>query len=80
MERFLYQIQARNRMYDIVSWSNYGLELDLLGAKTDEEKYKIYHRYNEELIKKNNADSPVRWTSINFNHMQIRGAYLLDGP
>ena len=53
MEKFLYQIQARNRMYDVVSWSNSGpendVEYDLHFAKTDEERFNIYHRYSEEM-------------------------------
>lgn len=74
MEKFLYQIQARNRMYDVVSWSNFGpendVEYDLHFAKTDEERFNIYHRYSEEMKKRPNEDDKVRWTSINFNHMK----------
>ena len=74
MEKFLYQIQARNRMYDVVSWSNFGpendVEYDLHFAKTDEERFDIYHRYSEEMKKRPNEDDKVRWTSINFNHMK----------
>ena len=74
MEKFLYQIQAQNRMYDVVSWSNFGpennVEHDLHLAKTDEEIFDIYHRYNTEMKKRPNEDDKVRWTSINFNHMK----------
>ena len=74
MEKFLYQIQARNRMYDVVSWSNFGpendVEHDLDYAKTNEEIFDIYHRYNMEMKKRPNEDDKVRWTSINFNHMK----------
>ena len=74
MEKFLYQIQARNRMYDVVSWSNFGpendVEHDLDYAKTNEEIFGIYHRYNMEMKKRANEDDKVRWTSINFNHMK----------
>lgn len=74
MEKFLYQIQARNRMHEVVAWSNFGpendVERDLHYAETDEEKFDIYHRYNEGLKKKPDQDDQVRWTSINFNHMQ----------
>ena len=74
MEKFLYQIQARNRMYDVVSWSNFGpendVEHDLDYAKTNEEIFNIYHRYNMEMKKRPNEDDKVRWTSINFNHMK----------
>lgn len=74
MEKFLYQIQAQNRMYDVVSWSNFGpendVEHDLDYAKTNEEIFNIYHRYNMEMKKRPNEDDKVRWTSINFNHMK----------
>ena len=74
MEKFLYQIQARNRMYDVVSWSNFGpendVEHDLDYAKTNEEIFDIYHRYSMEMKKRPNEDDKVRWTSINFNHMK----------
>lgn len=74
MERFLYQIQARNRLNSVIAWANlgpeYDLEEDLEYAKTDEEKFQIYHRYEEGLRKKGNEKSRVRWTSINFNHMK----------
>jgi hypothetical protein len=74
MEKFLYQIQARNRMYDIVAWSNFGPEnnvaSDFRYAKTDEEKFKIYQRYEKGMRDKGDIDSKVRWTSINFNHMK----------
>lgn len=74
MERFLYQIQARNRLDRVIAWANlgpeYDLEWDLAYAKTDEEKFQIYHRYEEGLKKKGDEKSQVRWTSINFNHMK----------
>lgn len=74
MEKFLYQIQARNRMYKIVAWSNFGpennVEYDLKFAKTDEERFKIYQRYEKGMRDKGDTDSKVRWTSINFNHMK----------
>lgn len=75
MEKFLYQIQARNRIDRVINWANlgpeyYDLEWDLSYAKTDEEKFQIYHRYEEGLKKKGDEKSQVRWTSINFNHMK----------
>lgn len=74
MEKFLYQIQARNRMNRVVAWSKMDLgedlEYDLHFTKTDEEKFQIYHRYNQALKNKSNVDNAVRWTSINFNHME----------
>jgi len=75
MEKFLYQIQARNRLDKIIAWSNIGPEYydlgwDLAYAKTDEEKIRIYHKYEEGIKKKEDEKSQVRWTSINFNHME----------
>lgn len=70
MEMFLYQIQAKNRMDDIVAWSNDGLEFDLFKARTDKDRFKVYHIYEEINRKKENPNSKVRWTSINFNHMK----------
>lgn len=74
MERFLYQIQARNRLDRVIAWANigseYNLEWDLAYAETDEEKFQIYHKYEEGLKKKGDEKSQVRWTSINFNHME----------
>lgn len=74
MERFLYQIQARNRLDRVIAWANigpeYDLEWDLDYAETDEEKFQIYHKYEEGLKKKGDEKSQVRWTSINFNHMK----------
>ncbi len=74
MEKFLYQIQARNRMADVIEGSRFGpendVEYDLRYAKTDEEIFDIYHRYNMEMKKRPNEDDKVRWTSINFNHMK----------
>jgi len=74
MERFLYQIQAQNRIEKIVAWSNFGpendIEYDLYCAKTDEDKFQIYRRYEKGLREKGDTNSKVRWTSINFNHME----------
>lgn len=74
MKENLYQIQARNRLDEVVSWSDFGpesdVEYDLYYAKTDEERFDIYHRYNELMKSKPNEDDKVRWTSINFNHMK----------
>lgn len=74
MEKFLYQIQARNRLDRVIAWANigpeYDLEWDLAHAETDEEKFQIYHRYEEGIKKKEDEKSRVRWTSINFNHMK----------
>lgn len=69
MEKFLYQIQARNHMYDFVAQENLGIEYDLNYAETEEEKFEIFHRYNEHLKKLGSTNSSVRFTSINFNHI-----------
>lgn len=47
------------------------LDDDLQYAKTDEERFEIFHRYNKSLKKKKDCDSKVRWTSINFNHVTL---------
>lgn len=70
MERLLYQIQAQNRMDDIVAWSGFGLEEDLDNAKVDEERFKVYQKYEKSMRNKGDSNSKVRWTSINFNHMK----------
>lgn len=74
MERFLYQIQARNRMERVIAWADFGSEydlgLDLEYAQTDEERFQVYHRYEEGRKKIGDEKSQVRWTSINFNHME----------
>lgn len=74
MERFLYQIQARNRLDRVIAWarieSEDNLESDLEYAETEEEKFQIYHRYEQGIKKKEDEKSQVRWTSINFNHME----------
>ena len=70
MERFLYKIQAENRMYSILNHSNTELEYYLAVASTEEEKFQIYHSYERILRERGEKDSSVRWTSINFNHMK----------
>lgn len=70
MERFLYQIQAHNRMKKIVEWENLGMEYNLGEAENDEERFRIYQRYNYILRERGDSNSQVRWTSINFNHMK----------
>ena len=74
MEKFIYQIQARNRMFDIVQWERrkdrYDLLRDLQDAKSDEERFQVYRMYNRILKEKDEVGhSKVRYTSINFNHM-----------
>lgn len=74
MEKFLYQIQARNRLDKIVTCTRFDPEGEwghkLYYAKTDEERFKIYHEYNELLKKKKSKNSRIKFTSINFNHMK----------
>lgn len=77
-EKILYQIQARNRMDEILAWvdlevgDEYYLMEDYYYAdatENDEEKLKIYRRYHRATIEKN-VNNKVRYTSINFNHMK----------
>jgi len=70
IEKFLYQIQARNRMNKIIEMSGFELKDDLNSAETEEEKFNVYHRYNEILKEKNDTNSQVRFTSMNFNHIK----------
>lgn len=64
--RFLYNIQVQNRLKDLLEWNHRDLKLKLMHTKTDEEKYDIYKRYMKE---KDDNDTAIRYTSINFNHM-----------
>lgn len=72
MERFLYKIQARDRMKDVIlPYSNLGLEFEYYCARTEEQKFHIYQLYERGIKeRRENNDSRVRWTSINFNHMK----------
>ena len=70
IEKFLYQIQARNRMNKIIEMSGFELKDDLNSAETEEERFNVYHRYNEILKEKNDTNSQVRFTSMNFNHIK----------
>ncbi len=70
MERFLYQIQARNRMKNIVEWERLGSEYNLDYAESDDDRFRIYRRYNDILKERGDSNSAVRMTSINFNHMK----------
>lgn len=73
IEKFMYLIQARNRMDEITQWLNLGpeymLNYDFHCAETEEEIFKVYQRYNEVIKNRENIDPKVRWVSINFNHM-----------
>lgn len=66
IEKFIYNIQAQNRLGDLLGFKHGDLEFDLMKAKTDEQKYDIYRRYMEE---KEDDDTAIRYTSINFNHI-----------
>lgn len=66
IKKFIYNIQAQNRLSDLLGFKHGDLEIDLMKAKTDEQKYEIYNRYLKE---KNDDDTAIRYTSINFNHM-----------
>lgn len=64
IDMFLYRIQARNRMNEIVNFTQFQRDLSL--AHTDEEKFRIFQKYEDS----DKKDTRTRWTSINFNHMQ----------
>lgn len=74
MERFLYQIQAKDRLDNIVVFPQHGGEYnfiynDLENSTTDEERFQVFHNYSK-AINELNEKSRVRHTSINFNHMR----------
>lgn len=75
MEKFLYKIQARNRMYNILVCSDmelgndYDFEYQFVESKNDEERLEIYRQYHR-VANEKKVSSRVRWTSINFNHMK----------
>ena len=64
--RFMYNIQVRERLNDLFGFSHGYLEFELMDAKTEEEKYAIFKKYLEE---KEDDDTSIRYTSVNFNHM-----------
>lgn len=64
--RFIYNIQVRERLNDLLGFSHGDLEIELMNANTEDEKYVIFKKYLEE---KSDDDTKIRYTSINFNHM-----------
>ena len=57
-------------MNKIIEMSGFELKDDLNSAETEEERFNVYHRYNEILKEKNDTNSQVRFTSMNFNHIK----------
>lgn len=66
IKRFIYNIQAQNRLSNLLGFNHGELEFDLMKAETDEQKYDIYTKYLEE---KEDYDTAIKYTSINFNHI-----------
>ena len=66
MNRFLYNIQVRKRLNNLLGFSHGNLEFELYNAHTEEKKYSIFKKY---LNEKSKNDTSIRFTSVNFNHM-----------
>lgn len=66
VNKFMYSIQVRNRLNDLLGFDHGDLEFELMKAKTEEDKYEIFKKYIEQ---KSEKDTSIRYTSINFNHM-----------
>ena len=75
-EKFLFLIQARHHMDRMMDWVAFDLgdeysylEDDYYLAKSEDEICEIYRKYHQATIAEK-VNNPVRWTSINFNHMK----------
>lgn len=66
INRFMYNIQVRNRLNDLLGFDHGDLEFELMEARTEEDKYEVFKKYMEQ---KSEKDTSIRYTSINFNHM-----------
>lgn len=66
-DRFIYDVQVRNRLNRVLSYTGSYREFDLIYQNNEEERYKIFKKYLGELSKK--RETNIRHTSINFNHM-----------
>ncbi len=75
MDNFLYNIQVRERLYNLLNQLNLyypssNLEKELRESQSAKEKYSIFIKYLKEKPK---SDTSIRFTSINFNHMNWYG-------
>lgn len=65
-DRFIYDIQVRDRLKNVLNFTCSHLLFDLYFTKDEEEKYKIFKKYVEETKR---GMTNIKFTSINFNHM-----------
>lgn len=65
-EEFIYNIQVRERLSDMFGFSHGELELELMKAKSKNDKYNIFKKYMKE---KSKTDESIKFTSINFSHI-----------
>lgn len=63
--RFMYNIQVRDRLSNLLDYSELQQEL-FLYAEAEQDKYNIFKKYLEQ---KSDNDIALKFTSINFNHM-----------
>ncbi len=66
MDKFLYYIQVRKRLNDLLRNSHGNLKIEILDAHTEKKKYNVFKKY---LNEKSENDTSIKHTSINFNHM-----------
>lgn len=64
--RFIYNIQVRDELSNLLKFSSGDLEFELMSAKSIDDKYRVFRKYMQQHLK---DDTGVRYTSINFNHM-----------
>lgn len=65
-DKFIYNIQVSERFEKILMFRFSNLSFELSFAKTEEERYKIFRKYLEEM---RNKEACIRYTSLNFTHM-----------
>lgn len=68
--RFLYNVQVRNRLKDLLGhlFRHANLEFEFFNAETEEDHYKVFRKYMKQ---KRNDENSIKYTSINFNHMNF---------